>query len=67
MDSCLQEIKPLNLLSGQAINALYAVKNFAMIIHIIQEMWDRTSLAKTIVIASDLIYIIKEYLKLEII
>lgn len=65
LDSCLQEIKPLNLLSGQAINALYAVKNFGNDNSHYSRDADRTSLAKTIVIASDLIYIIKEYLKLE--
>lgn len=65
LDSCLQEIKPLNLLSIQAINALYAVKNFGNDNSHYTKDKNETSFVKTIVIAKDLIDVIEEYLSLE--
>ena len=65
LDSCLQEIKPLNLLSIQAINALYAVKNFGNDSSHYTKDGNETSFVKTIVIAKDLIDVIEEYLSLE--
>lgn len=65
LDSCLQEIKPLNLLSIQAINALYAVKNFGNDSSHYTKDRNETSFVKTIVIAKDLIDVIEEYLSLE--
>lgn len=65
LDSCLQEIKPLNLLSIQAINALYAVKNFGNDSSHYTKDSNETSFVKTIVIAKDLIDVIEEYLSLE--
>lgn len=66
LDSCLQEIKPLNLLSNQAINALYAVKNFGNDSSHYTRDVNQTSFVKTIVIAKDLIDVIEEYLSLEL-
>lgn len=65
LDSCLQAIKPLNLLSNQAINALYAVKKFGNDSSHYTRDVNETSFVKTIVIAKDLIDVIEEYLSLE--
>ncbi len=65
LDSCLKEIKSLNILSKQGINSLYSVKNFGNYNSHYSKDGNETSFVKTIVIAKDLIEIIEEYLSLE--
>ena len=66
LDSCLKEIKDLNILSRDSINALYSVKQFGNNSSHYSKENENISLIKTIIIARDLIGVIEEYLQIEV-
>lgn len=65
LDSCLQEVKLLEILKPSSINALYAVKNFGNDNSHYSSEENQTSYVRTIVIAKDLIDVIEEYLSIK--
>lgn len=66
LDSCLKEIRPLQILSKESINALFAVKNFGNENSHYTNDEREVSLSKTIVIAKELADVIEEYFSLDL-
>lgn len=64
LDSCLKEIRSLQILSKGSINALFAIKNFGNENSHYSTDEREISLSKTIVIAKELVDVIEEYFSL---